>query len=217
MTENLIQQPKTKPVLFSLLTLLSGIVIGVGLTLMVIKPQTQDPSQKGPEWMSERMVSHIIRDLNLPEEKKAELLPIIQEHMQAIDAIRQEARPKITEIINDMNAGIMETLDDDQKLAWADQMDQMKKRFDRMRKGGPDGDRRRRGDGNGQQDGERRRRGDGDGQGGPDGERRDKQRRYDGPGGDPNSPRRPRQRPWNEIMPPDEELLKTLPPQDGPQ
>ncbi len=197
MTEPLTPQSKTKPVLLSLLTLLSGIAIGVGATLIVVKQEKPDTSAKSPEWMTERMVMHIVRELKLPEEKEDELKPIIQKHMTAISVIREEARPKISAIIGEMNTEILETLDEEQKKAWEEIIERMKKRFEEIQKhrkgrGRPDGRGPGGRDGRGGPEGQRRgrdgeyregpRRGDG-----PDGQRRQRQWQGDGPR-DPNSP-----------------------------
>lgn len=141
MTEPLAPQPKAKPILFSLLTLLSGIVIGVGATLMLVPQQKPDPVQKGPEWISERMIGHLIHELNIPEEERDELReklkPIIEEHMTAINKIREEAQPKISALINEMNEQILASLNDEQKLAWEEQIKRMKEFFERARRRGP--------------------------------------------------------------------------------
>ena len=174
MSEPLIQQPKAKPILLSLLTLLSGIAIGIGATLIVSQPKKPDPAQKGLEWMSERIVRHIIQELKLPEQERQalhdKLQPIIQEHMAKINIIRGKAREEISPIFEQMNADIMANLTDEQKIAWQEQIDRMEEISKQMN--------------------QRRGRG-----GRGDGQRRPEDRQWDGEGPppprDPNSLRRP--------------------------
>lgn len=132
-----------KPILFSLLILVSGIIIGVGVTLLTSKrlptPKTLPP---GPEYISNRMVQRIIHELHLDSEQQAQLKPIIQKHMKAIDDIRKEARPQISEEVKQMNEEILSILDQPQKRMWQKNMQQMQDHFKRMRqRRGPGGQR----------------------------------------------------------------------------
>ena len=133
-----------KPILFSLLILVSGIIIGVGVTLLTSKrfptPKTLPP---GPEYISNRMVQRIMRELHLNPEQQEQLGPIIQKHMKAIDDIRKEARPQISEEVKQMNEEILSILDEPQKHLWQKNMRQMQDHFTRMRqRRGPGGNQR---------------------------------------------------------------------------
>ena len=127
--EKLITKPVLKPVLFSILTLVSGIIIGSGVTLMFKKK----PVPPYPENISVRMIEHLIRELQLSPEQQELLSPIVKQHMKAMDDIRQEARPKIAEEIKQMNGEIMAILDDGQKQVWNDKIKRMQDNFSRMR------------------------------------------------------------------------------------
>ena len=154
-----------KPVLFSLLILVSGIIIGAGMTLLVSDsvpdPKTLPP---GPEYISNRMVQRIIHELHLDPEQQEQLKPIIQKHMKAIDDIRKQARPQISEEVKQMNEEILSILDEPQKQMWQKNIQQMQDHFTRMRqRRGPGG--QRRGEGRGPSPGERYRNGRGSGDG----------------------------------------------------
>lgn len=134
-----------KPVLFSLLILISGIIIGVGLTRITSRylkgPRKLPP---GPEYMSERMVQRIIRELHLTPEQQQQISPIVTRHMKAIDDIRKEARPKVSQEVKSMNEEILAILDDSQQQLWQNQIQRMQRHFSRMKQyHGPDGKRRR--------------------------------------------------------------------------
>ncbi len=199
MSQTVTPQPKTRPVLFSLLILLSGIAIGVGGTLIFIK---QKPTPPRPNFNA-RMINHLMRELKLTEEQKAQIDPLIQTHMDEFEKIRTEAIPKITQITETMNNEILQLLDDNQKQIWADQMKRMRENFERMRNN-------RRGPRQGQGPGDGQWRRDRDGSG-PDGRGR-------GPGRDPNSPYRRRRPPAEGMGPENQPPLEPRPPQpDSPQ
>lgn len=132
-----------KPVIFSLLILVSGIIIGAGLTLIITgNSTTQKAMPPGPEYMSRRMVNRIVRELRLSPEQHELLKPIIQKHMKAMDDIRQEARPKISAEIKQMNEEIASILDDKQKEMWQYKINRMREHFTQMRRRRNPGDRR---------------------------------------------------------------------------
>lgn len=123
-----------KPILFSMLILISGIVIGSGLTLLITEIQdAQKKMPPGPEYISNRMIQRLIRELELSPEQQQQLKPIISKHMQAIDEIRKEARPKVSKEIKQMNDEILSLLDEPQKQLWQDRMQRMQDHFSRMR------------------------------------------------------------------------------------
>lgn len=206
MTEPLTPQPKTKPVLLSLLTLLSGIVIGVGATLIAVK---QEPTEHRPNF-TPRMLEHLMRELKLTDEQTAVVEPIIESHKKQLDELFAEVRPKISAIYDSMNDEIAKVLDDHQKQILEEKKKETQNYFERMKKrrqgrpgerdgrSGPDGQRRGR-------DGERR-----------DGEQRDGTRR-DGPRrGDADNEQRLRQRPENRPGDPNSMHFPPQGPLDGP-
>jgi hypothetical protein len=133
-----------KPILFSLLILVSGIIIGAGLTLIVTgNSATQKTMPPGPEYMSSRMVNRIVRELKLSPQQHELLKPIVQKHMKAMEDVRQEARPKISAEIKQMNEEIASILNDRQKEIWQDNIKRMRERFNQMRRHRNPGDRQR--------------------------------------------------------------------------
>lgn len=195
MTDNAIRQSKTRPVIFSLLTLLSGIVIGAGATLIFVGPPEGETIPPGPEYFSRRMVEHMTRELALTPEQQKAIQAVIEKHMTVVDQYRDEARPKIRQELDTMNTELLALLDENQKQMWKDSIERMQRRFReaRERRGPRDGDRR------GPRD-----RGD------RDRDNRERFRRGDGPGGDPNSPFFRRRRSEDGMRP------GSMPP-DGPR
>lgn len=184
MSSTPIQPAKSKPVLFSLLTLLSGIVIGVGGTLIFVGPQEKYAPPPVPEEFSRRMVDHLTRELSLTAEQQEKIKPIVETHMKTLDKYREEARPKIRQELEDMNNEIMALLDTNQQQMWKDSIERMQQRFRESR--------------------ERRGPGPGPGGDGPGDRRgRDRNWRGDQPVGDPNSPSFRKRRMPGGMMPGD--------------
>ncbi|MCI0500042.1 MAG: hypothetical protein L0Y36_10280 [Planctomycetales bacterium] len=131
-----------KPLLFSILILVSGIVIGSGITLMVMPQQTSPDLPPMPEFVSERMVGRMMQELHLSPQQQEQLKPIITKRMSAIDAIRTEAQPKIRQEIEAMNEEILAILDNAQKQLWQDRIKRMQEGFQRMHRRRPGEERR---------------------------------------------------------------------------
>ena len=133
-----------KPALFSALILISGIIIGAGLTLIITgDPDTQKSMPPGPEYMSGRMVRRIAEELKLSPQQREQLNPIVQKHMKAMDDIRRQARPEISKELRQMNEEILSILDGSQKEIWRDRIQRMQKHFTQMRHRRNPGDRQR--------------------------------------------------------------------------
>lgn len=156
-----------KPVLLSLLILFSGILIGAGLTFITMQRHIPSKPEPGPEYFSERMMHHLADELQLTEEQKAQLDPVIEKHFESMNQIRMEARPRISEEIKQMNEAIMAILTEPQQQIWEDRVNRMRQMFPREgfgpgrgpggRRRGPDGDDRRPDDRRDDDDRDRRR------------------------------------------------------------
>lgn len=129
--EKLVPKPFLKPVLFSILTLVSGIIIGSAATLMTADLSPKKPVPLGPEYLSGRMIEHLVRELHLSPEQQQQLGPIVKKHMEEMEKIREIARPQIAEEIKQMNDEIMALLDEGQKQIWKDTIQRMQDNFPR--------------------------------------------------------------------------------------
>jgi len=179
--EHLPKPPVLKPILFSLLILISGVIIGAGTTLIVVSKQTFHPGGRTLERMT--------RELGLSPQQQAQLEPILQKHRKAMDDLYKENRPKLIAIFEQMNTDIMAILNEQQKQVWEEKVQQLQKRFEDMRQ--------RRGPGGGRRDGTGPH-GPGEGRRGPGGGRR---RGGPPPEGGPMSPGE--QPPREEQRPPE--------------
>jgi hypothetical protein len=122
---------------FGLVILLAGVVIGGASTLMLVRHRPMGPPP-GPEFVSGRMVHDLQRDLDLSPEQAKKIGAIVKEHMQEMDNIRIEARPKIAEQLRRMNEEISAVLTEEQRQIWQQNWRQQFHPFQReMRPGGP--------------------------------------------------------------------------------
>lgn len=148
--EHLPSTSAVRPVLFSILTLISGIVIGAGLTLIITGDSGVSQSlPPAPEYMSRRMVERIAKELQLTPEQHGQLAPIVQKHTKAMEDIRKQARPEINNELKLMNEGILSILDENQRQIWKDKIQRMQEHFSKMRHRRGSGGRRRDGSGPG--------------------------------------------------------------------
>ena len=204
--------PVLRPILLSTLILVSGIVIGSGLTLIVTSnsdnPKSLPPA---PEYMSARMLERIVRELKLSPEQHEQIQPIVQQRTEAMELIREIARPQISSEIKLMNEEIIAILDEGQKQLWKKTSKEMQERFTRMgqrrgqgdsRRGGRDSDPERRGD-EGQGEGRR------EGRDSDPERQRDEQRQGDRSRGEPPEGQLPRDR-----KPPIDDIVSS--PQEAP-
>ena len=122
-----------KPVLFSLLTLLSGIIIGAGTTFIVLGQSEKKEESHGPENFSRRMIKGLTRELHLTDQQREHVKPIIEKHMKAMDEIRGQARPKIRQELEEMNDELMAIFDNTQQQIWKQRIKRMQKGFPQMR------------------------------------------------------------------------------------
>lgn len=142
--EKSVNKNAPKPVLLSVLILVSGIIIGSGTTLIVTEQLKKKSVPQGWEYRSRRMIQRMIPELQLSPEQQEQLDPIVKQHMKAMDVIRGDSFSKMKEAVEQMNDEIMSILDDGQKQIWEAKRKEMQDRFNRMR--------HRRGPGNRQKD-----------------------------------------------------------------
>jgi Spy/CpxP family protein refolding chaperone len=160
-----------------LVILVAGITLGIAGTLLVIKPSERRPPLM--PWMAAERTLHRMQDeLNLTPEQVDQIEAILREHFETLEALREAARPKISEVFEAMKTGIDAVLTEQQRSDWEKATARFEEEFHRgmRRRGGP--------------------RGPG-GPGGPGEGFRDRRSRFPGPGPDggpgPDDDRGPRE------------------------
>lgn len=141
--------------LSGLMILIAGITLGAAGTIMVIRPARQTYRPPLPTDMAiHSQMRRMERFLNLTDEQDALIETILREYFQALEQLREEARPLIEALLEDMKADVDAVLTREQRETWQDvtseELDRAFRRGmprDRDRRGGPgrggrgDGDR----------------------------------------------------------------------------
>ena len=102
---------------FGLVILLAGIVIGVAATILATGYAPPEPPP-GPEFAADRMVGRLQRDLRLTPDQIDRIRTILERHVQKLQEIRMDARPKIAAELQLMNDEISSVLRHDQRRLW---------------------------------------------------------------------------------------------------
>lgn len=102
---------------FSVALLLSGAVIGSGVTVMVIH-QRFDEARKHPEWLSRRMVDHFREKLDLTDQQTKQIREIFSDTRQRTQALRREQRTEAQAIMQQMHDDVAAVLTPEQREKW---------------------------------------------------------------------------------------------------
>jgi len=123
------QKGYIKALLFSLLTLASGVVIGAAAMIMIRPEPTVRPEPSGLEWITEQIVHMMVRELSLTPEQREQAYPIVKEHFGNIDEIRGDVREQIQKEIEGMNEELLAIFDESQKQRYQENIQRMGTRF----------------------------------------------------------------------------------------
>lgn len=151
---------RTKTVLLGAVLLISGMVIGSGLTLIGLKRRADEFRQR-PEMFSSRILSKMETDLKLTKEQKAELAKIFKEAREELDDVRRQHRAQGQAYFRDFHDEVARVLTVKQQAEWEEWWKRARERAwkdrggsggpprpgDRDGRDGPDGPNRRRGPG----------------------------------------------------------------------
>ena len=118
------------------LSLAISAVLGIGVAIAPLAAQdaaqgneTHQRRQPDPK----KQVERLSKRLNLTDDQKTQLLPILTDRQQQMQSIRQDTslsqqdrREKIRSVMQDSNTKITALLNDDQKQKYADMQKQMR-------------------------------------------------------------------------------------------
>jgi len=190
--EHLQRLHRRRMAVFGLVILAAGIAIGAAGALIIAPGKVMQPPRP-PEWMIGPLIESIDRDLGLSPEQKAQIRPIVKNHMEKMGQLMQQGREKFYELWGQLNKNIAAVLTEEQLKAFNHRLEEVQRRMRSHRRGGP-----RRGVGGRRGPGDANRPPAGRGPFGPGWRPGDPNRPYRGPGGqfgpgfkagDPNRPR----------------------------
>jgi len=131
---------RVKPVLLGAVLLISGIVIGSGLTLIGLKRRA-DEFRSRPDMFSNRILSKMETDLNLTKEQKSELSKIFKAAREDLDNVRRQHRAQAQGFFREFHDDVANVLTVKQQEEWEEWWKRARERAfkDRGGPGGPGG------------------------------------------------------------------------------
>ena len=120
--EHITPPPRRKPrrwlmVLLGILILISGMVIGAGMTVIVGRRMVRQ-FMDHPERLYTRTTNRLRKSLDLSDEQTDEVREIVEERLGALIEIHREVRPKVEEQLRLFRDEVTKILDEDQLDSW---------------------------------------------------------------------------------------------------
>jgi len=113
-------------VLLSLVIFFSGLIVGTGGTLIVIRNVALQRIHH-PETVPDRIARQLRRKLRLDDEQTDQVRQIVAERQLAFQKIRRDVQPQIEAELDIARQQIGEVLDDDQREKWEAHFDHLRK------------------------------------------------------------------------------------------
>ncbi len=103
--------------LLSLLIFASGITVGVGSTLIVVRRGILYNIHH-PETMPERLASHLRRRIGLTDQQTGQVQQILRRRQVALQGIRRRFQPQVEHELTQLQREVAEILDSEQRDQW---------------------------------------------------------------------------------------------------
>ena len=118
---------------FGLVILIAGIVIG-GASISIYMTHRITKPVRGPEFNSLQVIPPLRRNLGLSKEQSDKIKPIIDDSMEKLREIRENARTEIESTLQQMNKEISSILTEPQRQIWQREVSRLQ---GELRPGGP--------------------------------------------------------------------------------
>ncbi len=140
LTASLHRTHRWRMAIAGLVILVAGITLGIAGTLLVVKPSERRPPLV-PRMAAELTSRRMQDELDLTPEQVERIDAILREHFETLEALREAARPKISEVFEAMKTGIDAVLTEQQRRDWEKATARLEQEFRRgmRRRGGPRG------------------------------------------------------------------------------
>jgi hypothetical protein len=127
------------PLLLSIVILMIGIGIGSATTALVMNKTFTDAIHK-PERGRRMLMEHLIHQLDLSDEKAAEVETLIEDRFSELDELHDEFMPRVMEQLDILEEEVAAVLDPEQEARWREGVARMREFGGRMGRGGPHGE-----------------------------------------------------------------------------
>lgn len=107
---------------------LSGMIVGVGGTLIFIRQQVQHGIQH-PEEAPQRLANRVRRVLGLDEMQRDKIEELIRTRQTALQSIRREFQPQFLQEFDELGEEIGEVLNEEQRAEWQEWYGQLRERW----------------------------------------------------------------------------------------
>ncbi len=125
-----------KTVALGTVVLVSGMVIGSGLTVVGIR-RYADEMRRRPDMFSNRILSRMEKDLKLTKDQKSELGKIFKDAREELDEVRGQHRAQAHAFFRDFHDQVARVLTPDQQKKWEETWKRARERAFKYRSGGP--------------------------------------------------------------------------------
>jgi hypothetical protein len=110
--------------LLAAVVFIAGIVVGSGLTVLVIVNRMQE-AIRHPELAPQRISARLQRQLDLTDEQTAQVRAILAERQQALMRLRSRVQPEVEAELSVAFEQINRTLDGEQQRQWRKLFDEL--------------------------------------------------------------------------------------------
>ncbi|HTY23792.1 MAG TPA: hypothetical protein VMC85_11710 [Desulfomonilaceae bacterium] len=117
-----------RSVLLGLIILLCGILIGAGVTIVVLHKVVLHAIHH-PEEMPRRVTERLRHKLGLSDEQAVKVRAILTERQKAFQELRRAARPKVEREIERLKEEIASVLDEKQARKWREQLEKLRRKW----------------------------------------------------------------------------------------
>jgi len=113
-------------VILCLVIFASGITVGIGGTLIVLR-RSAIYAVHHPEEMPALIAARMERTLSLSEEQRRQVESILRERQETLQGIRREFQPQVESVLDRLEEQVSAVLDEEQRARW-------QRRFDTLRR-----------------------------------------------------------------------------------
>lgn len=119
------EQSLLPPYVEAALFLLCGMIIGGGVTVMLMNRSMQQMVTK-PSQLQNTMLSRMQSRLELTDSQKDAATAIIKKHFETLESIRRETQPRVKQTMDKMRDELSEILDENQRKIWEERFDSIR-------------------------------------------------------------------------------------------
>ena len=103
---------------FGLIIFISGVGIGSGVIMLLLQHYGVISIKYPEKTTMWRITNGLDRDLDMTEEQRARIDPIIEKHVNSLDRLYRQFGPEIEKELSSLKASVGRELNEEQKIRW---------------------------------------------------------------------------------------------------